>query len=238
MENAKVIPVRCACAIALVLLAGALGGLGQWWAAGSSLGAQPARVGELLATAWEAALVEEVLFRGVLLWACLAWARRWNKRHLKGAASAGSEAGFLIAADPTRVAIVVSSLAFGLLHLLPAGPLIAPGASLAVVVAQAILKVAQAALFGVVMALLVVRSPYAWADLPLRLLALVAPVIIHGFFDLLFLGPLLLTGGVLPSTYLTGNVADLLPLAVTTILLAGAVKLSFGVWSPAEKRRS
>ena len=51
-----------------------------------------------------------------------------------------------------------------------------------------------------------------------------APVIVHGLFDLLFWGPLLLTGGVLPSTYLTGNAADLVPLVITTVLLAWAVK--------------
>ena len=34
----------------------------------------------------------------------------------------------------------------------------------------------------------------------------------------------LLTGGVLPSSYLTGNAADLVPLVITTVLLAWAVK--------------
>ena len=33
-----------------------------------------------------------------------------------------------------------------------------------------------------------------------------------------------LTGGVLPSTYLTGNPADLVPFVITTVLLAWAVK--------------
>ena len=96
----------------------------------------------------------------------------------------------------------------------------APGADIGVAAIQGVLKVTQSTLFGAVMALLVVRSPYGSRPFPQRALSLVAPVIVHG----LFWGPLLLTGGVLPSTYLTGNPADLVPLVITTVLLAWAVK--------------
>lgn len=227
MGNAKIIPSGFGRALALVLLAGALGGFGQWWADEASGTVQLERCGALLAEAWEAAVVEEVLFRGVLLWACLVWARRWSKRHLGHAASADCAAGLPRETDPTRFAVAASSLVFGLMHLLPDGSLIVPGAVCAVVVAQAVLKVIQSTLFGAVMALLVIRSPYDSHLFPHRALSLVAPVIVHGIFDLLFWGPLLLTGGTLPSTYLTGNPAEILPSAVTTILLAGAAKCSF-----------
>ncbi|WP_158318418.1 CPBP family glutamic-type intramembrane protease [Adlercreutzia equolifaciens] len=224
MGNTKIIPCGFGPVLVLVLLAGVVGGLGQWWADGGSQAVQLARCGALLAEAWEAALVEEVLFRGVLLWACLSWAIRCNKRHLKCAASVDRAADHRIVPVSTRFAVVASSLVFGLMHLIPDGSLIASGADTVVVVAQAILKVAQSTLFGAVMALLVVRSPYGSRPLPQWALSLVAPVIAHGLFDLLFWGPLLLTGGVLPSTYLTGNAADLVPLVITTVLLAWAVK--------------
>lgn len=204
MGNAKIIPRGFGAALILVLLAGAVGGLGQWWADGTAGSLQWSRVGEWLGEAWEAAVVEEVIFRGILLWACLSWARRFD--------------------DPSRFAVAASSLAFGLMHLLPGGPLVAPEADMGIVVVQGLLKVTQATLFGAIMARLVVRSPFDSCAFPRRALALVAPVIVHGLFDLLFMGPLLLTGGALPSTYLTGNMADFLPLVVTTVLLAWALK--------------
>lgn len=224
MENAKVIPRGFGAALVLVLLAAAAGGAGQWWADGASQTLQLAHLGELCAEAWEAAVVEEVLFRGVFLWACLAWARHWNESHLRPMQRADGSGHARVVSHPARFAVVVSSFVFGVMHLLPAGPLVAPGADIGVVAVQGLLKVAQATLFGVVMARLVVRSPFDSCPLPRRALALVAPVIVHGLFDLLFLGPLLLTGDGLPSTYLTGNAADFLPLVVTTVLLAWALK--------------
>lgn len=185
---------------------------------------QLTRCGALLAEAWEAAAVEEVLFRGVLLWACLSWARRRNEAYPRRASRDHRFAGLRAVVDPAGFAVMASSLVFGLAHLFPEGSLMAPGADIGVAAIQGVLKVAQATLFGAVMALLVVRSPYGSRPFPQRALSLMAPVIVHGLFDLLFWGPLLLTGGVLPSTYLTGNPADLVPLVITTVLLAWAVK--------------
>ena len=226
MGNTKIIPCGFGPVLVLVLLAGVVGGLGQWWADGGSQAVQLARCGALLAEAWEAAVVEEVLFRGVLLWACLSWARRRNEAYPRRAPRAHRHrfAGLRAVVDPVGFAVMASSLIFGLAHLFPEGSLMAPGADIGVAAIQGVLKVAQATLFGAVMALLVVRSPYGSRPLPQRALSLVAPVIVHGLFDLLFWGPLLLTGGVLPSTYLTGNPADLVPLVITTVLLAWAVK--------------
>ena len=226
MGNTKIIPCGFGPVLVLVLLAGVVGGLGQWWADGGSQAVQLARWGALLAEAWEAAVVEEVLFRGVLLWACLSWARRRNEAYPRRAPRAHRHrfAGLRAVVDPVGFAVMASSLIFGLAHLFPEGSLMAPGADIGVAAIQGVLKVAQATLFGAVMALLVVRSPYGSRPFPQRALSLMAPVIVHGLFDLLFWGPLLLTGGVLPSTYLTGNPADLVPLVITTVLLAWAVK--------------
>lgn len=226
MGNTKIIPCGFGPALVLVLLAGVVGGLGQWWADGGSQAVQLARCGALLAEAWEAAVVEEVLFRGVLLWACLSWARRRNEAYPRRAPRAHRHrfAGLRAVVDPVGFAVMASSLIFGLAHLFPEGSLMAPGADIGVAAIQGFLKVTQSTLFGAVMAQLVVRSPYGSRPFPQRALSLMAPVIVHGLFDLLFWGPLLLTGGVLPSTYLTGNPADLVPLVITTVLLAWAVK--------------
>ena len=226
MGNTKIIPCGFGPALVLVLLAGVVGGLGQWWADGGSQAVQLARCGALLAEAWEAAVVEEVLFRGVLLWACLSWARRRNEAYPRRAPRAHRHrfAGLRAVVDPVGFAVMASSLIFGLAHLFPEGSLMAPGADIGVAAIQGFLKVTQSTLFGAVMAQLVVRSPYGSRSFPQRALSLMAPVIVRGLFDLLFWGPLLLTGGVLPSTYLTGNPADLVPLVITTVLLAWAVK--------------
>ena len=226
MGNTKIIPCGFGPVLVLVQLAGVVGGLGQWWADGGSQAVQLARCGALLAEAWEAAVVEEVLFRGVLLWACLSWARRRNEAYPRRAPRAYRHrfAGLRAVVDPVGFAVMASSLIFGLAHLFPEGSLMAPGADIGVAAIQGVLKVTQSTLFGAVMALLVVRSPYGSRPFPQRALSLMAPVIVHGLFDLLFWGPLLLTGGVLPSTYLTGNPADLVPLVITTVLLAWAVK--------------
>lgn len=226
MGNTKIIPCGFGPVLVLVLLAGVVGGLGQWWADGGSQAVQLARCGALLAEAWEAAVVEEVLFRGVLLWACLSWARRRNEAYPRRAPRAHRHrfAGLRAVVDPVGFAVMASSLIFGLAHLFPEGSLMAPGADIGVAAIQGVLKVTQSTLFGAVMAQLVVRSPYGSRSFPQRALPLMAPVIVHGLFDLLFWGPLSLTGGVLPSTYLTGNPADLVPLVITTVLLAWAVK--------------
>ncbi|MFR1323340.1 MAG: type II CAAX prenyl endopeptidase Rce1 family protein [Adlercreutzia equolifaciens] len=226
MGNTKIIPCGFGPVLVLVLLAGVVGGLGQWWADGGSQAVQLARWGALLAEAWEAAVVEEVLFRGVLLWACLSWARRRNEAYPRRAPRVHRHrfAGLRAVVDPVGFAVMASSLIFGLAHLFPEGSLIAPGADIGVAAIQGFLKVTQSTLFGAVMALLVVRSPYGSRPFPQRALSLMTPVIVHGLFDLLFWGPLLLTGGVLPSTYLTGIPADLVPLVITTVLLAWAVK--------------
>ena len=67
MGNTKIIPRGFGPALVLVLLAGVVGGLGQWWAGGGSQAVQLARCGALLAEAWEAAVVEEAFPRRVVV---------------------------------------------------------------------------------------------------------------------------------------------------------------------------
>lgn len=177
MGNTKIIPCGFGPVLVLVLLAGVVGGLGQWWADGGSQAVQLARCGALLAEAWEAAVVEEVLFRGVLLWACLSWARRRNEAYPRRAPRAHRHrfAGLRAVVDPVGFAVMASSLIFGLAHLFPEGSLMAPGADIGVAAIQGVLKVTQSTLFGAVMALLVVRSPYGSRPFPQRALSLMAP---------------------------------------------------------------
>ena len=152
MGNTKIIPRGFGPALVLVLLAGVVGGLGQWWADGGSQAVQLTRCGALLAEAWEAAAVEEVLFRGVLLWACLSWARRRNEAYPRRALRAHRLAGLRAVVDPVGFAVMTSSLIFGLAHLFPEGSLMAPGADIGVAAIQGVFKVTQATLFGAVMA--------------------------------------------------------------------------------------
>ena len=118
---------------------------------GVSQAVQLARCGALLAEAWEAAVVEEVLFRGVLLWACLSWARRRNEAYPRRAPRAHRHrfAGLRAVVDPVGFAVMASSLIFGLAHLFPEGSLMAPGADIGVAAIQGVLKVTQSTLFGV-----------------------------------------------------------------------------------------
>lgn len=244
---ARLVSANFAWPLVLVLVAALVGGVGQGWVAGGALGAfgNPSAGGALdwsrlpaiILDACETALAEEILFRGVLLWACWRVARRMRLGR------------------PAVWAIVASSLIFGLFHLLPAGELAASHADIAIVVAQGTLKVAQATMFGALMALLVVRhlrriaTPHATpqavsrttqnavpsgpsaekptpAPLTAWALALIAPIIVHAVFDFLYLGPLLLVTGQLPATYLSGQPADLGPLTASTVLLVVAFSLA------------
>ena len=212
MKITNVIPSGFGASLGWVLAAALAGGVALGWVSGTSNPWQPSRLGDLLVLVSESAVVEELLFRGLLLWGCLAAGRRWQCAH------------------PTSFAVGTSSLMFGLLHLVPEGPLVALGADPSVAAAQAVLKVTQATLFGVVMASLVMRNPWSARPMPACWLALAAPVIVHALFDLLYFGPLLLAGGTLPVTYLTGNLADIVPMAVSTLLLFLAVFVTVRSW--------
>lgn len=107
-------------------------------------------------------------------------------------------------------ATVASSVLFGVLHVSVGDAVEMAGlASVAgsIALVQIAMKSLQAALFGLFMAALYVRTRNVW------LLA-----IVHGVFDMLYLGPSLLGEFEIAQTYVTGNPADLAFLIVTTAL--------------------
>lgn len=173
------------------------------------------RVLEAIWLSLETGVVEEVLFRGVVLWGLVAW---WGR---KG----------------ERRAVVASALLFGVLHLAPDGPLVpasswesaiglaGEGAATFVLAAQGTLKVVQAALFGLLMGRLTIGSPWFVATGWTRARCLLTPIALHVVFDFLYCGIPLLSGIMLPGTYLTGSPGDLVVLLVTIPLLVGALAL-------------
>lgn len=78
MKITNVIPSGLGAPLGWVLVAALAGGVALGWASGASGPWQISHLGELLALASESAVVEELLFRGLLLWGCLAMARRWK----------------------------------------------------------------------------------------------------------------------------------------------------------------
>ena len=200
----------------LVLLAGLVGGVGTMVSAGVLWSASPEGIGNAMAVALETSVVEEVLFRGVVLWGLIAW---WGRGLTKQAV--------------TKHAVIASAVLFGVLHLAPDGPLVSEGAWAAaeatgapwlILAGQAVLKAVQATLFGVIMARFVVRSPWFQEAGWQRARSLLVPLVIHFAFDMLYLGIPLCAGLSLPDSYLTGSVGDMTTLALTTLLLALALK--------------
>lgn len=197
----------------LVLLAGLVGGVGTVAAAGAPWDFTLEGLGKALTVALETSVVEEVLFRGVVLWGLISW---WGPGR-------------------TKQAVVASALLFGVLHLAPDGPLVsdkawsaaqAIGIPWLILAIQAVLKVTQASLFGVLMAQLVVHSPWFQTAGWMRVRSLAAPLGLHFAFDVLYLGIPLCAGLALPDSYLTGSVADLAVVAVTALILAAALRFS------------
>ena len=132
---------------------------------------------------------EEALFRGIVF---------------KGFAAALAKEG---RNRPVLVAALVQALVFGLLHVTTSTSL-APAASGAVAAVQTAAKPLQAALFGFVMAGVFARTGSLWL--------LVGA---HAAFNALSEAPLFVLTGSLPSTYATGQPADLAVLLATTVLL-------------------
>ncbi|MCI9262266.1 type II CAAX prenyl endopeptidase Rce1 family protein [uncultured Adlercreutzia sp.] len=212
--------------VVLVLLAGLVGGVGTMVSAGVLWSASLEGVGNAMAVAVETSVVEEVLFRGVVLWGLIAW---WGRGCTKQAAT--KQAATKQAA--TKHAVIASAVLFGVLHLAPDGPLVsesawaaaeATGAPWLILAGQAVLKVVQATLFGVIMARFVVRSPWFQEAGWQRARSLLVPLVIHFAFDMLYLGIPLCAGLSLPDSYLTGSVGDMATLALTAFLLALALK--------------
>ncbi len=145
---------------------------------------------------------EELLFRGIMF------------RGLLSAFSANARP------HPLLLAAAVSAAVFGMMHVsgsAVAMPLSsASQAEASIMAAQSICKMMEATLFGLVMASLFVRTRNIW-------IAAAA----HAGFNLLSTGPAFLASGTIPSTYATGNPADLAVLVVGVVLLA---PLAFSAW--------
>lgn len=105
---------------------------------------------------------------------------------------------------PMLKAALASSVLFGLLHVSAAD---AVAAGSAVAWAQVVCKPLQAALFGLVMAALFIRTRSLWAA-----------SLTHGLFNMVYVGPPMLLAGI-QTTYVTGDPFDLALLAATTLLL-------------------
>ena len=216
--------------VVLVLLAGACGGLASAaaqvqleLAAGCNGAALPsfslAGLGAALVVSLEAAVGEELLFRGPLLWglaAMIPWLARKNMPLARALVRRWGPHGAAV------FAVAVSALLFGIAHLLPSPETPLPALSPAVAV-QAMLKVVEGTAFGSLMGSLVVNSRWFAARDGAILRSLGFPMLLHAAFDLLYFAPTLGFGLPLPDTYLTGNVLDELGMAASTLLLILAV---------------
>lgn len=151
--------------------------------------ASPERVALFLLLCLATGAFEEALFRGVVF---------------KGFSAALAKEG---RKRPVLVAALVQALVFGLLHVTTSTSL-APEASGAVAAVQTAVKPLQAALFGLVMAGVFARTGSLWLL-----------VGVHAAFNALSETPLFVLTGSLPSTYATGQPADLVVLLFTTALL-------------------
>lgn len=247
-------------AFALVVLAALVCGVWECAFAGGGVsvagvsnpsGTLMSRVLEALAYTAEASLVEEVVFRGVVF---LGLYELLKHRHeTNGAApparipaSAADSLDLAVDSRALIVSALVSSLLFGLCHLLPASADAASGvlsagfstgaSGVAVLVTQAVLKVLQASLFGCVVCAFVVRSRNFEKPWPWKACALVVPLLVHFVYDLLSFGPLFIAGISLPDTYVTGDAADAVPLVVSTVLLAAALAACYYAFH--EQKRS
>ncbi len=105
--------------------------------------------------------------------------------------------------SPAFKAALISALLFAFLHISVTGIT----SAYAMVQLQTVIKFIQTALFGFIMAAFYVRTRSVW---------LVA--LLHAVFDILYLGPVMLTLGI-PSSLVTNEPLNLILLAITSALL-------------------
>ena len=171
-------------------MAGACGGLASAaaqvqleLAAGCNGAALPsfslAGLGAALVVSLEAAVGEELLFRGPLLWglaAMIPWLARKNMPLARALVRRWGPHGAAV------FAVAVSALLFGIAHLLPSPETPLPALSPAVAV-QAMLKVVEGTAFGSLMGSLVVNSRWFAARDGAILRSLGFPMLLHAAFD-------------------------------------------------------
>lgn len=170
----------------LVMLSAALIGAAKVFVQNSVITPPTTAVLLFVAVLVATALFEEILFRGFIFEAFAKTLRSQGRR------------------NALPVAAVVSSLLFGILHISSdVGSLFRLTAYV-----QAVVKVAEGTLFGLVMCALCASGRSVWV-----------PVAIHAAFDIVSELPIYLSTGVQTSTYITGSPSDILVLALGTAVL-------------------
>lgn len=150
------------------------------------------RLALLAGTAALTALVEELVFRGVLLQA-------------------------LLRVLPRPRALLASALLFALPHALPIGLGSAEATPDVAAVALSLgLKLAQAFAFGIIMASVAAPRGHVRAS------GLAIAVVLHSLYDAVYFAPTVLATGAFPATYITTQPGELAALAASTLLLAPA----------------
>ncbi len=162
--------------------------------AGGAVASLAALALELLWESVEAGVVEEVLFRGLLLYVLVegfSRVKRWATRP-----------GFALV-----LAVLVSTIVFAGAHV--ASSLLASSAELDVAACLALaLKFVQAFLFGLCMcALVLARRSLGW------------PILVHVAFDFLYFVPSFAFAGGLPASYAVLDVPTLVALIASILLL-------------------
>lgn len=185
--------------------------------------ALPALIALLIACCFTTAVFEEGFFRGIVV-PC---AKRRTQLELE--ALQKGEAGRLTLETYNQMtdeekretqnvpysAAVFSGLLFGVVHMF-SGSIGFAGSSLPAIGLMAVMGIAkavQAGFFGYVMAAFMMRTGSVYG-----------PMIVHFFFDLLYFAPVILLTGNLPAAYATGNLVDLLMLALTIAALVPATR--------------
>ncbi|WP_165249501.1 CPBP family intramembrane glutamic endopeptidase [Adlercreutzia sp. ZJ141] len=138
---------------------------------------------------------EELLFRGIAFTAFESAFRSWRSVR-----------------NPARAAAIVQAALFALLHVSLQDALLLESP---IAGAQALLKILQAFLFGMIMAGLFARTR-----------SLLPCVVAHAAFDCLYLGPAFSASGMVSVSYMSGSLPDLIALTASTALIACAAWLT------------
>ncbi len=181
----KEFPMRRA--MLIVLGVAAIVGVAKVLVQGSGFSATPAALAMFVVMLVATGVFEEVLFRGLLF-----------EGFARSFVSAGTRGNAVL------TAAIATSVLFGILHVSSdLGSLFRVTAYV-----EAAAKIAECALFGMIMCAISLRVRSIWPCAAL-----------HAMFDILSETPIFATTGVQTSTYLTGSPADLAVVAGAALLL-------------------
>lgn len=120
------------------------------------------------------------------------------------------------------LAALASALLFGFLHV--SGDLATSNMTDIIIIAQALMKTAQASIFGFFMAALFFTTKNIWTV-----------AVVHGLYNLFTMWPALFFSENHMSTYLTGSLADLITLTVLVVAFIPLIPTSLKLLSPSTK---